>query len=716
MSTMATEVPELKPDRDMILSHLTAHFGDAMSGRIEIAWRDAASGKLSKAETFDVADLHEAADCAVRVNSVPGQNTYIGAALRHEDVAPVGRCRDDDFIAADWLHVDLDDEGAAEKARDMARTMALASYVVATGRVPHLRLQMWWRLEEPITDPDTYRAHLEAIAAQLGGDTTVTNPGRVMRLGGTVAWPTKPGRVPEMTVYQARSLQPYDLAQLTRVFGVQGVKNTPTAAPQERTENGIIPGGRQLVPEGQRDAYRRNVILACFVEYVGKNGCEPSRQELYDAAHPIIERGIGHPDALPEIRKTHWKIDYLLKRFAAGRLPKLPTLDAVVESYRKREHETERLTPSQAEQATAQAQDVPDEKLFPLITFGDVQAGQSAHDFVEDTLTDGGMSVVYGDSNTGKTFWAMNLALHVAMGRQWEGKDVDKGGVIYCALEGGAGVMNRVLAFRKENPFIGSPPFAIVPTNINLFDSAEDLKVLTATIQRAADKLGEKIRLVVIDTLARAMAGGNENASDDMGALVANADALRKATGAHVMFIHHTGKDAARGARGHSSLRAATDTEIEVSRSEGSDFGNVRVTKQRDLEGGQEYAFTLKVITIGTNTRGKEITSCVVVPHEVTQSVPKRQKLNPTLSGALSELRNLMASDAELVVPEQGMAAQKCVSQAIWRARLEMTGILERDNSETSRKQWQRIRAELKSRDFIGVYGKHVWLVGHSGH
>jgi RecA-family ATPase len=71
--------------------------------------------------------------------------------------------------------------------------------------------------------------------------------------------------------------------------------------------------------------------------------------------------------------------------------------------------------------------------------------------------------------------------------------------------------------------------------------------------------------MIVLDTLSRVIAGGNENAPDDMGQLIGNCDRIRAEARAHVMLVHHTGKDEARGARGHSSLRAATDTEIEVS-------------------------------------------------------------------------------------------------------------------------------------------------------
>ena len=70
-----------------------------------------------------------------------------------------------------------------------------------------------------------------------------------------------------------------------------------------------------------------------------------------------------------------------------------------------------------------------------------------------------------------------------------------------------------------------------------------------------------RVALVVIDTLARAMTG-NENAPEDMGRFVAACGRIREACEGHVLIVHHCGKDQARGARGHSSLRAATDVEL----------------------------------------------------------------------------------------------------------------------------------------------------------
>ena len=251
--------------------------------------------------------------------------------------------------------------------------------------------------------------------------------------------------------------------------------------------------------------------------------------------------------------------------------------------------------------------------VFKTLEAKEIEAVIAADDFVEELLISGQMSVVYGPSGCGKTFFAADLALHVAHGRSWRGRDVTQGGVLYIAAEGAYGIRNRIVAF--QNHFGGdAPPLAVLPTSVNFFDSEEDIERLIATIEaKAADYGG--VSLVVVDTLARVLAGGNENSGEDMGALIANTDRIREVTSAHVMLIHHTGKDEARGARGHSSLRAATDTEVEISK---SDLGAIaRVTKQRELEMEGEFGFELETVELGVGPRGKPITSCIVRPAEL---------------------------------------------------------------------------------------------------
>jgi RecA-family ATPase len=143
---------------------------------------------------------------------------------------------------------------------------------------------------------------------------------------------------------------------------------------------------------------------------------------------------------------------------------------------------------------------------LPLIWFDDVAPCLDASDIIEDTICDGQMSVVYGESNCGKTFFASDLALHLAIGQPWRGKAVEAGGVIYVAAEGGFGIRNRVAAFRQARGYGGvEVPFGIVPASVNLLDPAADTPRLIELIQQAAEQMAVPIRLVVIDTLSRAM-------------------------------------------------------------------------------------------------------------------------------------------------------------------------------------------------------------------
>jgi hypothetical protein len=126
-------------------------------------------------------------------------------------------------------------------------------------------------------------------------------------------------------------------------------------------------------------------------------------------------------------------------------------------------------------------------------------------------------SVMFGESGTGKTFLALDIGLHVAAGRDWLGRRVTTGGVVYVAAEAGRGIANRVAAWRQVYRF-DSVPFAAVTSPVDLCHAnSGDIERLIAAIQAA--RL-DPLALIVIDTVSRVLAGGNENGPDDMGALV----------------------------------------------------------------------------------------------------------------------------------------------------------------------------------------------------
>jgi hypothetical protein len=229
---------------------------------------------------------------------------------------------------------------------------------------------------------------------------------------------------------------------------------------------------------------------------------------------------------------------------------------------------------------------------------------------VDDLLDRFGFSVLYGRSNSGKTFIMLDLAFCIAAGLPWKGKHSTKQGlVVYIAAEGGKGLAKRVKALREHHSLDRDIPLAVMPCPINLMATGKesDTRRIIELVREAEARYGQKCELLVVDTLSRALAGGDENASTDMGAFVKHADFLRASLQTHLAVVHHAGKDIARGARGWSGIQAAIDTEIEVHE------GHVTVTKQRDLDTLPQQSFKLDVVEVGVRPRdGKRVTSCVV--------------------------------------------------------------------------------------------------------
>lgn len=345
---------------------------------------------------------------------------------------------------------------------------------------------------------------------------------------------------------------------------------------------------------------------------------------------------------------------------------------------------------------------------LPFFWFSEAAPDLAANDFVENMLTNGSMSVVYGPSNCGKTFFILDLALHVAWGVEWRGHEVDRGAIVYLSLEGAQGVRNRISAFRKHHG-IDTLPFVAMPKPVDLLSNQADVAAVIQLVKHVAAETGLPVRMVIIDTLSRAMAGGNENSPEDMTALIGNCDKIRDETGSHLCVVHHSGKDEARGARGHSSLRAATDTELEIKRDPNLTRSTVRVAKQRDLEAADPFNFTLKSVALGTNRRGKDVTSCVVLEADETVELARSDHdLSPKEADAFACLIDL-CSDAE-IDPETGEISDvpPQVSIRVWKEAMEQGGTLNGNNPESAKVQFRRIKNALKNKNKIYIDGGNV--------
>jgi hypothetical protein len=329
-------------------------------------------------------------------------------------------------------------------------------------------------------------------------------------------------------------------------------------------------------------------------------------------------------------------------------------------------------------------------------------------------LLEGGATVVYGESNAGKTFWALDLALHVAAGLLYCGRRVEAGGVVYCCLEGSSRFRNRVCAFRCERGLDGQDiPFIACEASINLLDPKADTDRLIKLIEDTKPEIDVPLKLIVVDTLSRALAGGNENSPEDMGALVMNMDRIRHETGAAVLFVHHSGKDQAKGARGHSLLRAAIDTEIEVINANGS--RTATVVKQRELATGDVLSFQLKTIELGRNRYDEPVTTCIVVPSDAPAAAPAptaapaRTKLTGNMAISARALRTALESHGQNLPKTTGYPPNvRAVFEDEWRAAFYAT--FPDAKADTKRTKYNRAKTDLIGQDVITALHERVWF------
>ncbi|MBP7467371.1 MAG: AAA family ATPase [Thauera sp.] len=262
----------------------------------------------------------------------------------------------------------------------------------------------------------------------------------------------------------------------------------------------------------------------------------------------------------------------------------------------------------------------PPVRRYQLLTSSDLADRPRLRWRVKNVLPQTGLAALIGPSGSGKTFLALDLVAAVAHGEPWFGNRVHEAPVAYVALEGEAGIANRIAAHEIRTRRKLPDHFRVIVERFELLSIA-DVPALAETLKAAGIVDG----ITVIDTLNRAAGGADENSSADMGLLIAALTELQSRVGGLILIVHHTGKDAARGARGHSSLFAALDACIEVTRTDAR--REWKQAKAKDGEDGKSHPFRLDVVEIGEDEDGDPITSCVVAPEERAADAVRRVKL-----------------------------------------------------------------------------------------
>jgi hypothetical protein len=181
--------------------------------------------------------------------------------------------------------------------------------------------------------------------------------------------------------------------------------------------------------------------------------------------------------------------------------------------------------------------------------------------------------LAYGRRGCGKSFVAVDLTASIASGSRWHGRLTSQAKGLYVVAEGAAGLGQRYDAWQDHYSRTVLDELMILPEPVNLLSPS--------TVGEFADMAAEiGAKLIILDTLARCMVGGDENSARDAGMAVEQLDVIRRRTGACVIAVHHAGKNLENGARGSSAFEAAADTVLEIGMTD--DIMIIECTKQKN--------------------------------------------------------------------------------------------------------------------------------------
>ena len=298
------------------------------------------------------------------------------------------------------------------------------------------------------------------------------------------------------------------------------------------------------------------------------------------------------------------------------------------------------------------------EDRFKLETTEEFIVRRKASWIIKNVIPNANLGVIYGASGSGKSFFAFEMAAAIARGIAWRGNRTTKSKVCWVAAEGQEDMRKRVAGYCLHHK--------IDPKELtNLYFVANAPNMMELTDARALVKqirLQGQFDLVVMDTLAQVMPGGNENSGEDMGKVLGHCKEITRLTGAMVELIHHSGKDESRGARGWSGLRAACDFEFEVIRADEDRVATI--TKMKGGADGGDFGFRLQTIVVGKDDDEEDETTCIVEYTDGSrQDAVAAREPNGDVGKALVEV----LTNAGLT-PENTMTRLELV-EAVWPGR-----------------------------------------------
>jgi hypothetical protein len=576
---------------------------------VEIA-HDMPGDGLKWARLFGLDELKTALEFAVSKN-ISGSNVYIGAALRLPDASRSKRASDEDFYVATAVPIDIDKNYDATRANMAA--VCEDGLVVTTGLTPERRSQHWTRLVEPCDSDIEFGHAFRGLVEHVGADMAVKDAARVMRLGGTIAFPN----ARKVGLGYCIELTTTTINETARPSSLEALKAlAPGGGPSDRrdfsdrpqaegiTRAGILQTGK--VTDGRERFFATKLLPRVIRQWQAETGADPTPDELFAEAFALFEAEADNadgrwtsPDGQRELRA---RCANTIRRLRIGRMARigLASIDTGAGEEEAREaqarFEETRYRPLEASDSAATSTGIPVDPsdLFEVLSISDLRALPDAEWMVKDAIPRQGLGFIYGPPGSYKSFICGDLGLSLAYGSPtWLDRPVKHpGSVLYVANEGAAGLKNRITAWQIKNGYEGSDTdrFRLIRKAMSFMDP-KDVDRLERTVASEVEARGP-VDTVFVDTVSRVLPGADENLQKDMTVFVAACDRLRERFGATVIGVHHTNKQG--DMRGSTVFLGQGDFVYRIEKDEGRKSGVITCEKQKEAEDGWKVAFTVE--------------------------------------------------------------------------------------------------------------------------
>lgn len=139
---------------------------------------------------FTLEELADAVDFAMRMNTIKLNVYMMINPINPEAVIKAGKgARKENILRAHYSFADADDVQGLN-GLSMLSNLQAPDIIVTTGTISHKRQHAYWHIAEPCYDLELWGVTQRRIASEFNTDNAVVDLSRVMRLPGTVSYPS----------------------------------------------------------------------------------------------------------------------------------------------------------------------------------------------------------------------------------------------------------------------------------------------------------------------------------------------------------------------------------------------------------------------------------------------------------------------------------------------------------------------------------------------